>query len=159
MDGLLQRKEDTLERKRKKEKERERKKIYFAVVRVVHLFAILTRECTVEIFGWGGGGGGRGCDAFKILSPLREIFAFTHPFLKCFWKDSLMTAHHSTSSIFHCYPLPIHHPCPPKNFYRTQAHPQTFSPELLSTGEVQFAIKNLHVPTFRKLTVCKGLYW
>ena len=24
-----------------------------------------------------------------------------------------MTPHHPTSSIFHCYPLPIHHPSPP----------------------------------------------
>ena len=44
------------------------------------------------------------------------------PILRCFWKDSLMTSHlhHPTSSIFHCYALSSHHPCPPnKNFDHT----------------------------------------
>ena len=29
------------------------------------------------------------------------------------------TLHHTTSSTFHCYPLPIHHPFPRKNFDHT----------------------------------------
>ena len=34
------------------------------------------------------------------------------PVLRCFWKDPLMTPHQPTSSMFHCYPLPIYHPFP-----------------------------------------------
>ena len=45
------------------------------------------------------------------------------PVLRRFWKDPLMTStpYHPTSSILHCYPLPIHHPFPPKNFDHTLA--------------------------------------
>ena len=58
--------------------------------------------------------GGMGDDTFRTPTPLPTTFAFTHPFLRCFWKDPLMTPtpHHPTSSIFYCYPLPIHHPFP-----------------------------------------------
>ena len=53
------------------------------------------------------------------LSPTNNFSFYPLPILRCFWKDSLMTSHpyQPTSSIFHCYPLPSHHPCPPnKNF-------------------------------------------
>ena len=64
-------------------------------------------ECMINIF-WGGGG--RGGDTFDTPSPLRTTFAFTHPCFKMFLERSLNDPHHPTSSIFHCYPLPIHHP-------------------------------------------------
>ena len=40
---------------------------------------------------------------YERLSPLPT------PCFKMFWKDLLMTPQHPTSSIFHCYPLPMHH--------------------------------------------------
>ena len=57
--------------------------------------------------------GGRGGDIFKTPSPLRTAFAFTHPHPH---------PHHPTSSIFHCYPLPILHPSPQTDFDHTQTH-------------------------------------
>ena len=67
--------------------------------------------CTIKIFR----GGGRGGDTFKTLSPpLNNFCLYPPPILRNFWKDPLMTPHHPTSSIFHCYPPhPIHHPFPP----------------------------------------------
>ena len=62
--------------------------------------------------------GGRGGDTFKTPSPPMNNFClYPPPILRCFWKDPLMTPtpHHPTSSTFHCYPLPIHHPSPPLN--------------------------------------------
>ena len=35
--------------------------------------------------------GGMGGDTFRTPTPLPTTFAFTHPFLRCFWKDPLMT--------------------------------------------------------------------
>ena len=54
----------------------------------------------------------------KPLPPMNNFCLYPLPVLRCFWKDPLMT-HHPTSSIFHCYPLPIHHPFSPKNFDHT----------------------------------------
>ena len=52
----------------------------------------------------------------KPHPPTNNFCLYPHPVLRCFWKDPLMTPHHLTSSIFHCYPLPIYHPFPtPKN--------------------------------------------
>ena len=57
--------------------------------------------------------GGRGDDTFKTPSPYEQLLPLPTTCFKMFWKDSLMIPHHPTSSIFHCYPLPIHHPYPP----------------------------------------------
>ena len=38
------------------------------------------------------------------LPPTNNICLYPPPFLRCFWKDPLMTPHHLTSSILHCYP-------------------------------------------------------
>ena len=68
--------------------------------------------------------GGRGGDTLELapLSPMNNFCLYPPPVLRCFWKDPLMTPHHPTSSIFHCYPLPIHHPFSPnKNFDVTLA--------------------------------------
>ena len=56
----------------------------------------------------------------KPLPPTNNFCLYPPPVLRCFWKDPLMTPypHHPTSSILHCYPLPIHHPFP-KNFDHT----------------------------------------
>ena len=54
------------------------------------------------------------------LPPTNNFCLYPPPVLRCFWKDPLMTLHphHPTSSILHCYPLPIHNPSPPlKNFW------------------------------------------
>ena len=45
--------------------------------------------------------------------PYEQLLPLPTPCLRYFWKDPLMTPHHPTSSILHCYPLPIHHPSPP----------------------------------------------
>ena len=70
-------------------------------------------------------GGGRGGDTSKAPSPPTNNFClYPPPVFRCFWKDPLMTPHHATSSILHCYPLAIHHPFPPpppKNFDRTHS--------------------------------------
>ena len=56
-------------------------------------------------------GGGRGDDTFETPSPYEQLLPLPLPcFKNCFWKDLLMTPHHPTSSIFHRYPPPIHHP-------------------------------------------------
>ena len=70
-------------------------------------------KCMIKIFR-----GGRGGDTFETPSPLNIFCLYPPPVLRCFWKDPLMTPHphHPTSSTFHCYPLPIHHPFPPKHF-------------------------------------------
>ena len=72
--------------------------------------------CMIKIF-WGEGRGG---DTFKTPSPYEQLLPLPTPCFKMFLEDPLMTPHHPTSSIFHCYPLPIHHPSPPpKNFGHT----------------------------------------
>ena len=56
------------------------------------------------------------------LPPMNNFCLYPPPVFRCFWKDPLMTPHQPTSSILHCYPLPIHRPFPPpKNFDRTHA--------------------------------------
>ena len=47
------------------------------------------------------------------VPPTNNFCIYPPPVFRCFWKDPLMTPHHPTSSILHCYPLPIHHPSPP----------------------------------------------
>ena len=61
---------------------------------------------------------GRGGDTFKPPPPMNNYCLYPPPVLRCFWKDP-PTPHHPTSSILHCYLLPIHHPSPPKNFDHT----------------------------------------
>ena len=68
------------------------------------------------VYDWGGGRGG---DTFKPPPPTNNFCLYPPPVFRCFWKDPLMTPHHPTSSILHCYPLPIHYPFPPKNFDHT----------------------------------------
>ena len=74
--------------------------------------------CMIKIFR-----GGRGVDTFRTPSTLRTTFAFTHsPVFRCFWKDPLMTPHHPTSSIVHCYPPSLSTtPSPLKNFDHTHS--------------------------------------
>ena len=69
-------------------------------------------------------GGGRGGDTFKLpsLPPTNNFCLYPPPVFRGFCKDSLMTLHHPTSSILHCYPLPHQPPLPPpkkKNFDHT----------------------------------------
>ena len=76
-------------------------------------------KCMMKIF-WGAGV----VTAFNPPTPMNNSCLYSRPVLRCFWKDPLMTPHHPTSSIFHCYPLPIHHPSPLKNFNHTpKYHP------------------------------------
>ena len=49
---------------------------------------------------------------FKTPSPYEQLLPLPTTCFKMFWKGSLMIPHHPTLSIFHCYPLPIHHPSP-----------------------------------------------
>ena len=67
--------------------------------------------CMIKIFD------GQGWRHLQDLLPLtNNFYLYPPPILRCFEKDSLTTPipRHSTSSIFHCYPLPIHHPFPNK---------------------------------------------
>ena len=66
-------------------------------------------------------GGGRGGDTFKTPSPYEQLLPLPTPCFKMFLERSLNDPHphYHTSSIFHCYPLPIHHPFPRKNFDHT----------------------------------------
>ena len=66
---------------------------------------LLSTWCMIKIF-WGGRSG----DTFN--PPYEQLLPLPTPFLRRFWRDPLMTPHHPTSSIFHCYPLPVHHPSP-----------------------------------------------
>ena len=91
--------------------------IIATIQRAHHIIAILIR-CMIKIF-WGG----RGDDTFETPSPYEQLLPLPTPCFKMFLEDPLMTPtpHHPTSSIFHCYPYPIHHPSPPpKNFDHTQ---------------------------------------
>ena len=94
--------------------------------------------------------GGRGGHTSKIPSPYEKVLPLPTPcFLRCFWKDPLMT--HPTSSIFHCYPLPIHHPFPPKNFNHTLRRP----PSRKMVGILPY---NTHIKTLSNLnTTCNCL--
>ena len=67
-------------------------------------------QCIIKI--WGD----RSC---HTPSPTNNFSFYLPPILRCLWKDSLMTSHshHPTSSTFHCYPLPSHHPCPPNKTF------------------------------------------
>ena len=58
----------------------------------------------------------------KPLPPMNNFCFYPPPCFKMFLERSLNDPHHPTSSIFHCYPLPIYHPFPPppKNFDHTQ---------------------------------------
>ena len=47
------------------------------------------------------------------------------------------TSHHPTSSILHCYPLPIHHPSAPKNFDHTPAFSEMIKRYLQSVEGVK----------------------
>ena len=60
--------------------------------------------------------GGRGGDTFKPPSPYEQLLPLPTPCFEMFLERSLNDPHphHPTSSIFHCYPLHIHHPSPPK---------------------------------------------
>ena len=62
--------------------------------------------------------GGRGGDTFNTPS-YEQLLPLPTPCFKMFLERSFNDPHHPTSSTFHCYPLPIHHPFPPKNFDRT----------------------------------------
>ena len=47
--------------------------------------------------------------------PYEQLLPLPTPYFKMFLEIFLNDSHphHPTSSIFHCYPLPIHHTCPP----------------------------------------------
>ena len=47
-----------------------------------------------------------------LFAPSDNFCLYLPPILRILGKDSLMspTTHHPTSSIFHCYPIPIYHP-------------------------------------------------
>ena len=64
-------------------------------------------------------GGQRWWHLQNPLLPTNNFCLYPPSVLRCLWKDPLMTPHHPTSSIFHCYSLHIHHPFPPKNFDHT----------------------------------------
>ena len=51
----------------------------------------------------------------KPPPPMNNFCLYPPPVLKMFLERSLNDPHphHPTSSIFHCYPHPIHHPFPP----------------------------------------------
>ena len=53
--------------------------------------------------------------------PYEHLLPLPTPVLRCFWKDPLMTPHHLTSSICHCYSPPHPPPIPPpsENFNHT----------------------------------------
>ena len=52
--------------------------------------------------------------------PTNNFCLYPSPVLRCFLERSLNDPHHPTSSIFHCYPLPIHQPFPhSENFNHT----------------------------------------
>ena len=83
----------------------------FSIIVISHLVGkeLPYKRCMIKLFR-----GGRGGDTFKTPShPVNNFCLYPPRVLRCFWKDPLMTPHHPTSSIFHCYPLPIHHPFPP----------------------------------------------
>ena len=69
-------------------------------------------ERMIKIF-WGEGG--RGGDTFETPSPYEQLSPLPTTCFKMFLERSLNDPHHPTSSIFHCYPLPlpIHHPVSP----------------------------------------------
>ena len=76
-------------------------------------------KCMIKIF-WGAGV----VTAFKTPSPYEQLLPLLTPCFKMFLERSLNDPHPPTSSIFHCYPLPIHHPFPLKNFNHTlKYHP------------------------------------
>ena len=69
-------------------------------------------KCMIKIFR------GRGAGVVTPSKPppsTNNFSRYPRPILRCLWKDPF----HPTSSIFHCYPLPIHHPFPLKNFNHT----------------------------------------
>ena len=55
----------------------------------------------------------------KTPPSYKQLLPLPTPVFKMFLERSLNDPHHPTSSIFHCYPLPIHHSFPPKNFDHT----------------------------------------
>ena len=79
-------------------------------------YSVAHSKCMIKIF--------RGAGVVtpsKPPPPNEQFLPLPTPCFKMFWKDPLMTPHphHPTSSTFHCYPLPIHHPFPPKKFDHT----------------------------------------
>ena len=78
----------------------------------------LTGWCMIKIF-WGAGV----VTPSKPPHPYEQLLPLPTPYFKMFLERSLNDPHpqNQTSSTFHCYPLPIHHPFPPKNFDHTLA--------------------------------------
>ena len=66
----------------------------------------------------GGGGGGRGGDTFKTSSPYEQLLSLPTPCFKMFSERSLNDSHTHFKHLS-LLPLPIHHPCPHKNFDHT----------------------------------------
>ena len=98
-------------------------KCYFGCFRchTIPYLGFIATPCMIKIF--------RG-DAGVVtpsnpLPPTNNFFLYPSPVFGCFCKDHSMTPHHPTSSILNCYPLPIHHPVPPKNFDHTPPGYQT----------------------------------
>ena len=80
-------------------------------------------KCMIKIL-WGEGV----VMAFKTPSPNEQLLPLLTPCFKMFFERSINVPHTPTSSIFHCNPLPIHHPSPLKNFnctlkYHPPPHP------------------------------------
>ena len=73
-------------------------------------------ECMIKIFRGAGM-----VTPSKPPAPYEQLSPLSTPCLRCFWKDLFMTPTlPPTSRIFHCYPLPIHHPFfPHKNVDHT----------------------------------------
>ena len=90
--------------------------------KIMSMFALFSQLfwCMIKIF-WGGRGG----DTFKIPSPLRTNFAFTHPCFKMFLERSLNDPpppHFKQSFTATIPPTPSITPSPPKNFDHTLGH-------------------------------------
>ena len=76
-----------------------------------HANRVLFALCMIKIFGEGEGV----MTPSKPSPPYEQLLPLPTPCSEIFLERSLNDPHphHPTSSIFHCYPLPIHHPSPP----------------------------------------------
>ena len=76
-----------------------------------------TRLCMIKILWWGAGE----VTPSKPRPPYEQLLPLPTSFLDVFGEIPLKWPPQPTLSILHCYPLPIHHPFPPKNFDHTHS--------------------------------------